>query len=291
MVNLREARRLLAGTKKPEKPVEETKAEIKTAVAVAGAGVSVLNSMVQARMSEQLMANIDDWVLNGGQNDTPRNVNLQDWNQLLSEPSLIAQLQQIEVTSLSNPPIIQQLANRVMGFDPAQPGSERTVVRVHTTNTLARAMESARSTLTETAVEVQVRHIGRINGLLDQFNTKSEQALRREGITNGGAGVRPRDMVPGNNDLSSFFRREGGPDHVESIQAVVYWGYGDRRICIMECTMDVYNPHRGTDTNQALLAFKVRDTQNFGIQPFRGSANYNETVGFFIYQAQQGGRL
>ena len=336
MVNLREARRLLAGTKKPEKPVEKPKIDLKTAVAAVGAGRPVLNSMVQAQAGERLRAVMDDWVLNGGSLGQPGvpdltaegvevshpggvgaleffrnvvtgrrsaadpatatmprlgNVELRDWNQLLGEPSVMEQMRQMQLHEITHRPIIQQIADRNISFDLAEPGSERTVVRVHTTSPLARAMETVRDRAEETATEVQLRQAGRLARLANQFATKSEAALRREGITVSTHGVRPRDMVPSATDVDRLFRREGGPDHVEEIIAMLFWGYGTHRICMMECRMDVESNHRGIDTSAALLAFKVRDTQDFGIQPFCGSQNYNETVGFFIYQAQQGRRL
>ena len=293
MVNLREARRLLAGTKKPEQPVKETKIELKTTLAAAGAGRSVLNSMVQAQASERLMANLDDWVINGEAWPTPpltvRGFDLADGPDTSvvtlrnSSNGAIEGLREL-VRSIDS----RRCSWRTSGRTPNDanlpfPSLNRDGLHSRIAMTIP--------TAEETATQVQLRQAERLARLYNQFATKSDGALRREGVAAGGPGVRPRDLVPSATDIDRFLRRDGGPDHVEEIIAVVYWGYGDRRICMMECRMDVYNSHRGTDTNLALLAFKVRDTQNFGIQPFCGSQNYNETVGFFIYQAQQGGRL
>jgi hypothetical protein len=60
---------------------------------------------------------------------------------------------------------------------------------------------------------------------------------------------------------------------------------------MLECEMDTRVSHRNVDTNTAIVAFMVTNTRNIGIQPYAGSMQYNETVGFFVYNASRGGSL
>lgn len=188
------------------------------------------------------------------------------------------------------PSLPQQLVDnlneaRTYGIDTAAPGSDFTALTVMGLNV------HEDPSLPEGDVVLATGRVdNRLDRLTAQFMHRSSEALTREGH-DGQTRRGPFILEPETGRLHRFLRDASGPHHIVSILHVVYWGFGRRRICMMECVMDSEIAHRGVTTRNAVVAFNVADVSNFSIQPYAGSAQYNETVGFFVYNAARGGRL
>jgi hypothetical protein len=192
---------------------------------------------------------------------------------------------------------------RTIAVDPAEPGSDRTVMGLRMLvddalrpgeMVISNGQRSGRSTIAQAFQDVyaarqEVSGDPRLNRLTNKFSVKSSEALRREGIDFNGPSYGGERLAP--DHVRNFFAQHEGPDHIVDISGIVYWGRGQRRVCMMECEMDTPVEHRGNETRQAIVAFKLNDFRNFGIQPFAGSQQYNETIGFFVYNASRGGSL
>jgi hypothetical protein len=355
MINLREARRLLAGTKKPAKaePPEEKEKEpamLNTAIG------SALNSMVQAQMSERLMQNLEEWMLNGGAGmdvsplegglfsgivtgrrsaadpataTIPRTsfASLRDWNQLLDESSLMEQMQQMEIASLARSPIIQQIADRAIAMDPAEPGSERTVVRFQTTNTLTRAMESVNPSITDNlpatfdpeGANVHIRQlamnslvqrqaagmlnaeqtaemerISRMNSLIESFEGLAQSTLRREGwdraTSDNGVEVRHREgwLTPDRRNLEHLFNTLN-ETAPGTLRNVRFHGIGDRRIAML-IYLGARQTFEGGSTDTYVVGFPIRQGRSCVIRPVHSEQSLHENLGYFIERADRGWR-
>lgn len=184
-----------------------------------------------------------------------------------------------------------QLRHAGINIDLGEPGGDRTVYtnrqgqRLAASATELAEARAAESTLVEDPRAVRLRR------LMSQFDVKSREALRREGVELDGPRYGMHRMDPDMSQVRSLLESATGPDHIESITNMTYWGVGRRRTCMMECVMDTRVEHRGNPTNYAIVAFNITNPRNCGIQPFCGSQQYNETIGFFVYNAARGGSL
>jgi hypothetical protein len=200
---------------------------------------------------------------------------------------------------------------RTIAVDPAEPGSDRTVMglrmlvddamRPGELAVLSTGQRSGRSTMQQAFVaafsrpdpaeEIVTQEDARLNRLMNQFSVKSGEALRREGVEGDMRVYGGERLAPDPAQVRSLLQSAQGPDHITNIRGVVYCGRNQRRVCMLECEMDTRVSHRDVETNTAIVAFMVTNTRNIGIQPYAGSMQYNETVGFFVYNASRGGSL
>jgi len=339
-LNMREARRDLAGVKPTPKPEETPNDEPKVSPALQyhTGGIltpevlEALRNDVSISMAGHMGSLLDDFLLNGGESARDRIVGLEPISRRFSGGGTSIQqiprgrLQatqpeiRIEPIRLTNCAIterdLQDLAREhapritmdlAGGTDETIAASiQRSAARAQVNristgsrigraqdalNEFARTMRGASAVLTAQVNPSRTLATDpRTASLLEQFGPKSRAALQREGIDPDGPRPGMHRVEPDRATVQRLLETEG-PHHIVRIDHIVYWGLGQRRTCIMECEMDTRVPHRGGETNRAVVAFKVDDPRNHGIQPFCGSQQYNETVGFFIYNAGRGGRL